>query len=277
MNEIVTTQPGEEQALTVAEPQSLLNFVARALVDPAIDVNKLEMLLRMQREIVAEEARVAFAVAMNAAQGEIQAVARNAINPETRSKYATLEAVDQAIRPVTHKHGFSLQFSEADNDSPEKRIECVVTHTAGHAKTFHLAAMSDTVGPQGKPNKTQVQGVGSTVSYLRRYLTCMIFNVALRDDNDGNRARPSTIDETGEVLGRGPVGLLYQLIADVAFDPGAVEANERGFLDDFGFTQLRSIKDIPAREFPRLKNALLDKKNRRAQRAALGIKAGDRT
>lgn len=265
MNEIVTAQPGEESALTVAEPQSLLNFVARALVDPAIDVNKLEMLLRMQREIVAEEARVAFAVAMNAAQGEIQAVARNAINPETRSKYATLEAVDQAIRPVTHKHGFSLQFSEADNDSPEKRIECVVTHTAGHAKTFHLAAMSDTVGPQGKPNKTQVQGVGSTVSYLRRYLTCMIFNVALRDDNDGNRVRKT--EETGELAGRTQADELYRLLA-------ATKSDERKFLDHMGLNDARSLKDVPIRHFVRLKNALLTKKHILAQRAARAAAQG---
>lgn len=268
MNEITQTRPGEENALTVAEPQSLLNFVARALVDPAIDVTKLEMLLRMQREIVAEEARLQFSVSMNLAQGEIQAVARNAVNSETRSKYATLEAVDAAIRPVTAKHGFSLMFSQADNEGPEIRIECVVRHREGHAETFHLSALSDMTGPKGTPNKTQVQGVGSSVSYLRRYLTCMIFNVALRDDNDGNRAKQKVSEETGELAGSAQTELLYRLLADCSADPKAIDANERTFLSRMGMGDFRTLKDVPVGHFVRLKNALLTKKNIMAQRAA---------
>jgi hypothetical protein len=38
-------------------------------------------------------------------------------------------------------------------------------------------------------NKTQVHALGSTSSYARRYLVCMIFNVTTEDDNDGNRRK----------------------------------------------------------------------------------------
>ena len=42
--------------------------------------------------------------------------------------------------------------------------------------------------------KSALQGVGSTNSYLRRYIACNIFNiVVVGDDDDGNG---STIDET---------------------------------------------------------------------------------
>lgn len=249
-------------------PSNLITFLARAVHDPSVDVGKLEAIYRMQREIVADEARVQFHKAMNATQADTQAVVRDAINDQTRSKYATLEAVDAAIRPIYSRNGFSLSFTEVPNDAPEIKISGILRHAGGHSETYYLSALSDTIGPQGKPNKTNVQGVGSSVRYLQRYLTTLIFNIALKnEDNDGNRPKPA--NDTGEMLGQKAVELLYQLIADVAYDPAATATNERGFLDSFGFRGLTTIKDIPAREFARLKNALLDRKNQRAQRAAL--------
>jgi hypothetical protein len=264
MNALTPLPANDDGAITEPVPGSLLNFVARAMADPAIDVNKLEMLLRMQREIVAEDARVQFHKAMNATQGEMQAVVRNAVNDQTRSKYATLEAVDAAIRPVYARHGFSLSFTETPNEGPELRIACTVRHSAGHVETYSLSALSDMVGPQGKPNKTQVQGVGSSVSYLRRYLTCMIFNVALRDDNDGNKPKPNS--DTGELAGAAQSDELRRLLVETNSD-------ERKFLDHMNLRDVRSIKDVPAGHFTRLRNALLTKKDILAQRAARAANA----
>jgi hypothetical protein len=253
-------------------PDSMLNFVARAVRDPSIDVAKLQVLLAMQREIVADDARLQYIRAMAAAQSEMLPVVRDATNDQTRSKYARLETIDAAIRPIYTKHGFTLEFDSESIDGPNERIVCFVSHTAGHSTRRQLEAAPDTIGPLGKPNKTQLHGLASTVSYLRRYLTCMIFNIVLKnDDNDGNRARPA---DTGELIGRVDVGVLTQLIAEVAFDPLAIVTNERGFLDSFGFPALTSIQQIPAGNFPRLKNALLDKKNRqRAKQTQTGVAA----
>lgn len=253
----------DNQPLAIATPDptpdSLLGFVAMAVKDPTIDVAKLDALLRMQREIVADDARVQFNQAMRAAQGEIIPVVRDAINPETHSKYARLETVDAAIRPIYTRHGFHLSFTEVPNDGPELKIACLVRHDAGHVEPYHLSALSDMTGPKGTPNKTQVQGVGSSVSYLRRYLTLMIFNVALTsEDNDGNRPRQ---EDTGELAGRAQAEELQRLLRETGSD-------ERRFLDHMNLKELRSIKDVPIGHYVRLKNALLTKKSILAQRAA---------
>lgn len=240
-------------------PDSLLSFVAMAVKDPTIDVAKLESLLRMQREIIADDARVRFNRAMSAAQAEIIPVVRDAVNPETRSKYARLETVDAAIRPIYTRHGFNLSFTEVPNEGPELKIACLVKHDAGHVEPYHLSALSDTTGPKGGANKTQVQGVGSSVSYLRRYLTLMIFNVALaNDDNDGNRVRSQ---ETGELAGRVQAEELQRLLIET-------DSNERLFLDHMGLKATSTLKDVPVGHYVRCKNALLTKKGIMAQRAA---------
>ena len=64
---------GQEWLVT---KNSLLTFVAQAVRDPAIDVAKLEALLRMQREIVAEDARVQFNRSFAALSAEIRQVER---------------------------------------------------------------------------------------------------------------------------------------------------------------------------------------------------------
>jgi len=58
--------------------------------------------------------------------------------------------------------------------------------------------------------KSTVQGVGSTNSYLRRYIACNIFNiVVVGDDEDGNGG---TIDETQTIT-------LFELIKKAKVGP----------------------------------------------------------
>jgi hypothetical protein len=246
---------------------SLLNFLARAMADPSINVDKLQVLLTMQHEIVARDARLQFNRAMSAAQGKMQPVLRDAVNDQTKSKYARLETIDAAVRPIYTRHGFCLEFNSEPTGGSYERIVCEVSHTSGHSKQFQLEAAVDTAGPQGRANKTPLHGLGSTVSYLRRYLTCMIFNIVLADDNDGNRTRGRQSDD-GELGGRTQTDELYALLAECSADPAAVVANERAFLTKMGLGDLRSMADARVGDFVRLKNALLTKKSVLAQRRA---------
>jgi hypothetical protein len=260
MNAIAPRPANDDGAIVEpSAPGTLIEFLARAVRDPSIDVHKLEAIYRMQREIVADDRRVQFHDAMSAVQGEILPVARNAYNDQTKSKFATLEAVDVAIRPIYTAHGFRLSFTETPSDAPEMRITCLCSRS-GHEETYFLSALSDTVGPQGKPNKTNVQGVGSSVSYLRRYLTYMIFNVALRDDNDGNRIKPNAPMETGELITRPQIAELRALMLETRIMESVVLAKKA--------PGLATIEALPSAAFHVIRNDLLSRKNVLAQRAA---------
>lgn len=174
MTEIITT-----------ESQNVLAGIMRAASDPNVDVAKLKSLLDMQKEILSHQAEIAFNAAMNDCQGEIKPVARNAQNNHTKSKYAKLEKVDDAVRDIYAAHGFSLSFGSEPVDGGVK-VTCLVAHKQGHSRSYQLQGELDMSGAQGKANKTSIQGLGSTISYLRRYLTLMIFNIVLTDeDTDG--------------------------------------------------------------------------------------------
>lgn len=249
---------------------SLLNFVARAMADPNVNVDKLQVLLRMQREIVADDARLQFSRSMSLAQGEMQAVLRDASNDQTKSRYARLETIDAAIRPVYVRHGFCLEFNSESIEGPNERIVCEVSHSAGHAKKFQLEAAPDTAGPQGKPNKTPLHGLGSTVSYLRRYLTCMIFNVVVtNEDNDGNRQQTPSGKNAEERVNGCMTAAELKILDDLMV---LTRSSEGAFLTYHGL-DYRSIQQVPATQFVRLKNSLLAKVRVLTEREAFAAKA----
>lgn len=184
------------KAVAVADlPQttSVLNVIARAASDPSVDIDKLQALLAMQERVVAAQNRQAFNQAMAEAQAEMESVVRNRVNPHTQSKYAQLEAIDNGIRPVYTRHGFSVRYRCGEPREPGGvNVICVVSHRDGHVEEFPLEAPPDGVGSRGSSNKSGVQAVGSTITYLRRYALMMAFNVTVTndpDDDDGESAR----------------------------------------------------------------------------------------
>ena len=166
---------------------SLLEVISRAASDPNVDAEKMEKLWHLHERISARQAEIAFNTAMNACQKEIPAVFRNKINEEKTSRYADLEQLDKVARPIYTRHGFALSFGTADCPLPgHARQTCLVSHTGGFSRLYQGDLPLDLTGPKGNPNKTGVQGFGSSMSYGQRYLTKMIFNIALtNEDNDG--------------------------------------------------------------------------------------------
>jgi hypothetical protein len=121
-------QPG------AAEPTSLaggiLNIIARAASDPNTDVDKLERLLAMQERVMARDAEEAFNASLLAAQDEIRPIAKNKVNPDTKSKYADLSALAEGLDPIIRKHGFAQSFGTADCPIPgHYRVTCDMSHT----------------------------------------------------------------------------------------------------------------------------------------------------
>lgn len=176
------------QAGSSPEATAMLTMVQRAATDPSFDTEKMQAMMAMYERYTDRSAAAAFNAAMVRAQSEIGPVFRDKYNSQTNSSYAALESIDKKVAPVYTSHGFSLSFGT--DDSPlagHIRAVCDCMHEAGHTKRYHVDLPIDSTGIKGSVNKTGVHANGSTYSYARRYLTMMIFNVVLtNEDNDGN-------------------------------------------------------------------------------------------
>lgn len=180
----------QQKETALAEPVSpIWLLIERATFDPNFDPDKLERLMAMKERSDAELALQAFNRAMTDAQAEMPAVFKNKNNDQTGSRYANLERVMAVIQPVLTKHGFSISFGTDQSDlAKHYGVTCRLAHVAGHVQDYRVDIPSDGAGIKGQTNKTATHAFGSSMSYARRYLLMMVFNVATSDDDDGNAA-----------------------------------------------------------------------------------------
>jgi len=217
----------------------------RMAVEKGASLAELHSMLELQVKYEANEARKAFSQAFANVQENIKAVIRNSTNPQTRSKYANLEGVIEASRPIYTKEGFSVIFYEGDTDKPEHvRICADVLHNLGHKETYHYDVPLDGKGIQGNANMTKIHGKASSTSYARRYLMCMIWNIATMDD-DGNSAGTSNDDPITEAQ-----------LSTLRDQMLAVEADEKKFLT---YLKVESLEEIRQSQFQKAVNALKSK------------------
>ncbi len=157
----------------------------------------MEKMLNMMERVNKSRAEQEFNAALRAVQLEIPKIRKTKHNETTRSSFADLESMQDIVMPVILRHGFSISYGGGDTLIPDHvRVAITLSHIGGHSRTTHQDGALDMLGMKGNQNKTKIHGMGSTVSYLRRYLLMMVLNLSLTDeDDDGNHGEHFTISE----------------------------------------------------------------------------------
>lgn len=117
-------------------------------------------------------------------QKEIKVALKDKNNPFFKSKYADLNAVWDACREPLSKHGIAIVQLPVKDDRGVG-LETLLIHSSGQ---FIGAAAASPLA------KRDPQGVGSALTYLRRYALSAALGVVADEDDDGAAAslqRPS--------------------------------------------------------------------------------------
>lgn len=171
-------------------------FLERAARDPSIDVAKLKELLAMKRDNDALEAKRLFFSSLARLQSKIGPIAKSGENTHTRSRYVLLDDLLVVIRPLLAEEGFALTFDSKPVDPTHIEFTCDMTHSAGHSETRRLVLPIDGTGSQGgRSSMNDVQKVGSSTTYARRYLLDMHLNLARRDEDDDGNGGPKPVTQ----------------------------------------------------------------------------------
>jgi hypothetical protein len=243
VNQVARKEP-EPAVIQQTEAAAFVSLIERAARDPAVDMDKLERLLAMRERQEMRAAEQAFAEAMTKAQAEMRAVATDANNPQTRSRYASYMALDKATRPIYTRHGFALSFNTDVGPTPDILIVgCSVLHSAGYTRHYSVPMPADGKGAKGGDVMTKTHATGAAMTYGQRYLLKMIFNIAVGEDTDGNGAGGAITEQQGERL--------KALIVEAGADIGKFLA----------WAGAESISDIPASRFAAAVRMLEAKRN----------------
>jgi hypothetical protein len=188
-------------------------MIEREARDPAVDVDKLRQLMEMRAQVEAKQAEREFDTAMADAQSKLRRIRADAANSQTRSRYASYAALDRILRPIYTEAGFALSFNTEPAAENMVRVTCDMSHRNGHKRHYQIDMPADGKGAKGGDVMTKTHATGSAVTYGRRYLLQMIFNLAVGDDDDGNSA-----SETGELVSPDQLATLQALIVETASD-----------------------------------------------------------
>jgi hypothetical protein len=229
---LLTVPPGDNASAVLA----LINRIA---LDACADVEKLDRVMALYERLKAKEAELQH----NAAKGRILKklasikIVKNRPalyeiengKPQNGTceafKYAPLEEIDKHLRPLLAEEQMDLSYSDEPLECGGIVIRGRLKHLpSGHYEDSYMPAPLDTTG-----GKSKVQAVGSTNSFLRRYVLCNIFNiVVVGDDDDGNGG---TVDEAQtqtilDLIKRAKVGskFLKYIKAQSAAEAGSLEA-----------------------------------------------------
>lgn len=137
------------------------------------------------------------ATALAKAQGELKHASKDSVNPHFKSKYADLASVWEACREALSNNGLAVMQFPAEFGNNTMTLVTRITHSSGEWLEQSMTA------PVSKPDP---QGIGSCLTYMRRYALAAVVGV-YQDDDDGNsgslapKERPATLldDEIAKI------------------------------------------------------------------------------
>jgi hypothetical protein len=169
-----------------SEAGSMLNIIAAAAENPNTDVAKLEALLRMQREVLADQAKAAFARALWRLKTDLPQISKEGtidLGVKGSIKFARWEDMAKVIEPLMNREGFTLSFDTEYREGGGAVIVGELMHVDGHSRTARFSLPLDS-----GPGRNNLQAAGSTLSYGKRYCVEMLLNIVRKGEDDDGKA-----------------------------------------------------------------------------------------
>ncbi len=165
-DKLAITTPSALQPADAASAD--LAAILRAAQNPTTNIDTVERLLTMHRDLMKDQARTSYRAAMARLQGRLPQIAKSGTidhGPgKMKNRFARLEDIDQAIRPICAEEGFAFSYDSKPGPTGIT-YSCEMSHKDGHAEVKTLTLPVDNSGA-----KNPVQAVGSSTSYARRNL-----------------------------------------------------------------------------------------------------------
>lgn len=215
---------------------ALLQVIANAARDPQVDVAKMQALYAMHKDAMATQAAQSFAAAMAEFKRNPPKIIKDKHvgfdtgKGRTEYDHATLGHVCDQIIAGLAAVGISHRWDLAQLEGGQIEVTCVLTHEQGHCTRTPLKSARDDSG-----SKNNIQGLGSTQTYLSRYTLLAATGLAAGlPDDDGATSEPSI-----EGLSDDQVANITALMQEVA-------ADKQKFLQ---YLKVKTLSEIPAKNY----------------------------
>lgn len=187
---------------------ALLMIIEKIVLTPGANLDALDRIVALRERVAASEAKAAFDRALSAMQPTLPSIdSKGKITvykkpdrdkpggpvegvdvPQQKTPYALLADINDAVRPGLGEHGFAISHRIGQAADGKITITGILSHRDGHREETTIILKHDATG-----SKNEVQAVGSTISYGRRYTTLALLNISSR--------APQDMDDDGKAAG----------------------------------------------------------------------------
>lgn len=171
------------------------------------------------------------AIALAKAQAMMKPAEKNAINPHFKSSYADLNSVFETIRGPLSDNGLAI-LQEATSVNGAVAVSTRILHASGQWIEFEPLIMPVA--------KASAHGVGSAISYAKRYSISAALGIVAHDDDDGNAASQK------ETLSKDQVNMIER----------AVDGDQSLLDHILKHYKVKYLNQIPANQFQTISNTI---------------------
>jgi hypothetical protein len=165
------------------EPTNFLAVILRAAADPRCDVQKMQALLDMQRQIEERDAEKAFTRDFMTLQRLLPVIDRDGkIDHGTgkqKNLYSTYPNIMKVCKPLMDAHGMTLSSKVRPGADGKIVVVSTLRHIEHYKDESEFPLPSDPTGSKSPP-----QGWGSAQQYGMRYNAIALLNIISEDPRD---------------------------------------------------------------------------------------------
>jgi hypothetical protein len=183
--------------------------------------------------------------ALAKAQSEMEVAGRKSENPYFKSKYADLAEIVRASRPYLSKNGLSVMQQILSNNDGQSILHTILAHASGEWISSQMKII---------PPKSDVQTLGSYITFLRRYsYAALVGIVSSEEDDDGEIA----VSTERDLFAKGPAEVYkpknesYETVSKDQLDELQYELVNYPDIAEEVLTKMKiqSLADLPKSKF----------------------------
>jgi len=227
----------------------LMNVALQQAIAQGNAVEVVRELVRARAEAQEYHDREMFNAALQRIQSKLKPIAKTGKNPETNSKFATAGAIDRAIESHLREERMTLSFEPEPHPQPDMVRIVGVLSLGAYGRRYPLDIPADGKGPKGGGVMSRTHATGSAITYGKRYLKNMIFNLSFEErDDDGNKAAGKGLsdaeytqyeDNIKNAANDEELRRVYKLAQDAAW-----AANDKASADSFSTAKNARYRDL---------------------------------
>jgi len=152
--------PAVREPLAVAtQPAGLsIESAFRAVVDGELDAPKLAVM----KELLAMDAKRKFAAAFVELQQDLPTIVGYRPIPDKQGnvkfRYANFDDIDEIVRPICLRHGFTYAFHESGVDTGRVTVVMTLEHCGGHSREVPYSVRIGSGPPGSSDSQADVSG-----------------------------------------------------------------------------------------------------------------------